>query len=103
MKNATLPIALRCLATIAHAEKTSALTHGGALPVDVSNYIDQVDSDLPSSTSHEQGVVGGIGVDIYAGFMFAKASIVRVGYRALGTQEADIEYTATAGDFEFSF
>jgi len=99
MKKTLTTLALLAAATGVHAEKTSAFTLGGALSVDVSDYIEQVDDDAAFASLDED--VPGIGADIYAGFMFAGASTVRVGYRVFGVQEADVDYVlGGSGDFE---
>lgn len=103
MKKVIFSAALLCLAMGAHAEKTSAFTLGASLSIDASDYINQVDSDLPANISLEQEAAGGPGADVYAAFMFAKASTVRVGHRTFGIQEADIETNGVeVGSFEMN-
>lgn len=99
MKKILTAMALLAAATGVHAEKTSGFTVGGALSLDASDYIDQLDDDLGGAL--DQDAPFGVGADVYAGFMFARASTVRVGYRAFGQQEADFDYFfGGSGDIE---
>ena len=85
MKKILTAIALLAAASGVHAEKTSAFTVGGALSLDASDYIENLDDDF-----------GGLDQD--APFGVGAASTVRVGYRAFGQQEAQFDYFS--GDLE---
>ncbi|MEQ3724544.1 outer membrane beta-barrel protein [Alcanivorax sp.] len=95
MKKILTAMALLAAATGVHAEKTSGFTVGGALSLDASDYIEKLDDDFGGL---DQDAPFGVGADVYAGFMFARASTVRVGYRAFGQQEAQFDYYS--GDLE---
>ena len=95
MKKILTAMALLAAASGVHAEKTSAFTVGGALSLDASDYIEKLDDDFGGL---DQDAPFGVGADVYAGFMFASASTVRVGYRVFGQQEAQFDYFS--GDLE---
>lgn len=91
MKKVFLLAAMFAASMSAHAEKESGVVLGVALPIDTSDFIQELDDDLAGSGISLEEDSFPIGVDLYAGLNFAKASTVRVGYRKFGQQSADVE------------
>lgn len=87
---------LMSVAGFAQAEQAQSgprFVLGGALSLDTSNFVDELDDDLSGpGVDVDEGDSFPIGVDLYAGLGFMEASSVRIGYRKFGQQSADVTF-----------